>query len=100
MNPSERLFVAYAILSTLSVAWGIWRISRTPTVRKAVEALPVAMIPAWLATSYVAYHFGGCNLVLKTLGVGALSLAGLWTLRFGVDVDSGPLELPYKGPDE
>jgi len=85
MNPSERLFVTYATLATLSVAWGGWRIWRTPTVRKAVEALPLAMMPAWIATSYVAFHFGGWDLVLKTLGVGALSLgvsgrcASAWT---------------------
>jgi hypothetical protein len=100
MNPSERFFVTYATLAILSVAWGVWRILRTPTVRKAVEALPLAMIPAWIATSYVAFQFGGWDLVLKTLGVGVLSLAGLWALRFGVDVDSGPIELPYEGPDE
>lgn len=96
MNRSEILFVTYAGLWLLALAWAYWMTVRAPSVRRAFRAFPAAVTPAWIVTCAVAYHYGGRVLVAQVFGIAVVSLVLLWVMQFGVSPESYPVDDEYE----
>lgn len=93
MTFPERFLIGYSAMATASFVWAVWRVSRSKSVRSAVEGLPVSVTPLWAVVVWTAYAAGGALLALQVAGIGLIALAGLWLLRFGVATDSLPQDV-------
>lgn len=91
MSRPEALLIAYVVLAAAALNWAFRRVNRAPTVRAAVQVLPVALAPLWVVVVLIGYVGGGTLIALGAALVGTATLAGLWVLRFGVDAESSPL---------